>query len=70
MKRIYSSPHLIEVHQLKNLLERRGIECFVQNESSYGFHPEGAIHGDVPELWIADESTFARAMELKAEWLS
>ena len=53
MKRILSAPNLIEITQLKDVLESAGIACFVRNEVSAGLLGEVPLTESTPELWIA-----------------
>jgi hypothetical protein len=70
MKRIFSSPNLIEVTQLKQGLESAGIACFIRNEISAGLAPEIPMTESTPELWIQDDHNLAEAMQIKSDWQS
>ncbi len=65
--KIYTSPDLPMVGNIKNILESYGIACTIQKQFS-----SGAI-GDIPaiecwpELWIVDPNEFERAKEIVNE---
>ena len=64
MKKIFSAPIGMPVHNLKNVLEARGIACEVR-----GDHLRAGV-GDIPpneawvELWIVDDSQLEAAREI------
>jgi len=68
MKRIFSSPNLIEVAQLKDALEGASIACFIRNEFSAGLSPEIPLTESTPELWIENDQDIAQALRLKGDW--
>jgi hypothetical protein len=68
MKRVLSAPNLIEITQLKNVLESAGIACFIRNEVSAGLMGEVPLTECTPELWIADDQRLTEAMQMKADW--
>jgi hypothetical protein len=68
MKRIFSSPNLIEVAQLKDMLESAGIACFIRNEMSAGLAPEIPMSESAPELWIQEDHNLVEAVQIKGEW--
>lgn len=68
MKRIFSSPNLIEVAQLKDTLESASIACFIRNEFSSGLSPEIPLTESTPELWIENDQDISQALQLKADW--
>jgi hypothetical protein len=70
MKRIFSSPNLIEVTQLKDRLESEHIGCFIRNELSSGLSPEIPMTDSTPELWIQDDKDMVEAMQVKKDWQS
>ena len=67
MKRILSSPNLIEVIRLKDALESAGITCFIRNEISAGLAPEIPMTESTPELWIQDDENLVEAMRIKSD---
>ena len=70
MKRVFSSPNLIEVAQFKEALEEAGIACFVRNENSIGLVGGIPVTDGTPEVWIEDDSKFGVALQVKQEWLT
>jgi len=68
MKRVFSSPNLFEVTQLKDTLESANIACFIRNEISSGLAPEIPLTESTPELWIQDDHHFVEAMRMKKDW--
>lgn len=68
MQRIFSSPNLIEVTQLKHALERARIACFVRNEILSGLTGEIPFAESTPELWIQEDNDLAEAMRIKSDW--
>ena len=69
MKRIFTSPHLIEVSQLKDLMERAGIDCIIHNDLTHGYVAEGGLGFGHHELWVPDEE-WSEAAEVKSDWAS
>jgi hypothetical protein len=70
MKKIFSSPIVGEIPQLKNMLEGAGIACVLRNEISAGLSPEVPMAESTPELWIQDDDKLAEALQIKADFLS
>lgn len=68
MKIIFSSPQLIQVSQLKDMLERANIACFIRNEISSGLSPEIPMTESTPELWVQNDQDLTAAMEIKKDW--
>jgi hypothetical protein len=68
MKRIFSSPNLLEITQLKDTLESAGIGCFIRNEISSGLAPEIPMTESTPELWIQEDQNLVEAMQIKSDW--
>ena len=66
MKRVYSSPSLIEIAHLKNVLEHAGIECVMKNLALAGALGDLPFIDCAPELWVVDDSDAARAAALLA----
>ncbi|HTV39987.1 MAG TPA: DUF2007 domain-containing protein [Candidatus Sulfotelmatobacter sp.] len=70
MKRILTSPSLVTVSELKDMLVAAGIACFINNEVS------STLAGGVPqvecwpELWIDDDAREAEALHIKDQWQS
>jgi len=55
MKRVYSEPNPIFIHQLKELLEEKGIRTIIKNEFLTGGVGELPPTEVWPELWIVDK---------------
>lgn len=70
MKKIFSSPIVGEIPQLRNMLESAGIACLLRNEVSAGLSPEVPIAESTPELWIQDDNRLAEALQIKADFQS
>ena len=68
MKKIFSSPNLIEMTSLKDILEGAGMTCFIRNEMSTGLAPEIPANECTPELWIQDDDRLAEAQQIKQDW--
>ena len=67
MKKIFSSPIVGEIPQLRNMLESAGIACLLRNEASAGLSPEVPMTESTPELWIQDDHRLAEALQIKAD---
>ena len=70
MKKIFSSPIVGEIPQLRNMLESAGIACLLRNEISAGLSPEVPMAESTPELWIQDDHRLAEALQIKADFKS
>ncbi len=70
MKRIFSSPNLIEVTHLKDTLETVGIACSIRNELSSNLAPKIPMTENTPEVWIQDDHNFTEAMQVKSDWMA
>ena len=70
MKKIFSSPIVGEIPQLRNMLESAGIACILRNEISAGLSPEVPMAESTPELWIQDDDRLAEALQIKADFQS
>ena len=68
MKKILSSPNLVEISQLKVALESAGIASFIRNEISAGLMGEVPLTECTPELWIEDDQRLAEAVQMKSDW--
>jgi hypothetical protein len=69
MKLIFSSPDLVAVTHLKDLLESAGIDCVIENEVSSTLSGGVPMSEAVPELWIDDDSRLAEAQQIKQDYL-
>jgi hypothetical protein len=70
MKKIFSSPIVGEIPQLRNMLEGAGIACLLRNEISAGLSGEVPRNECTPELWIQDDQRLAEALQIKADFQS
>lgn len=68
MKRVFSSPDLIQASQLKDLLEREGIPCLIRNDILGNLAPEVPFTEAFPEVWVQNDSDAGRAEAIKADW--
>jgi hypothetical protein len=68
MKLILSSPDLVEINELKELLEDAGITCVINNEVSSQLLGAIPTIEATPELWIEDDSRLAEAEQIKKDW--
>ena len=55
MKRVFSEPNPIFIHQLKDLLEEKGIVCIIKNELLSGGAGELPPTEVWPELWVVNK---------------
>lgn len=67
MKLLYTHPNRMIVENMKNIVEREGIEVELQNEFSGGGIGELAPIDAWPELWLVDEKDFDKANKLLDE---
>ncbi|MGH7940024.1 MAG: DUF2007 domain-containing protein [Limisphaerales bacterium] len=70
LKCIFTCADLVTVSELKDMLEAADISCFINNEFAStlaGAVPQAEC---MPELWIADDSREAEAVQIKKDWLS
>ena len=70
MRKIFSSPIVGEIPQLRSMLESAGIACWVRNEVTAGLSPEIPLAESTPELWIQDAGRLAEALQIKADFQS
>ena len=68
MKLIYSSPDIVEINELRNLLEAAGIPCILNNEAAAKLAGGVPMSETMAELWVEDESRLAEAEEIKRDW--
>ena len=64
MKKVYVADNLVDAGLIKGLLENQGVECLVKNQSLAGALGELPPLECWPEIWVADESDYARAEEI------
>jgi len=61
MKLVYAHENRMVAHNVKNLLEQRGIEVVIKNEYLQGAAGELSAFDAWPEVWLVDESQYERA---------
>ena len=66
---VYSSPNLLMVAHLRNLLEIEGIDCLVKNEYLSGAAGELPPTEAWPELWVIEAHHHDLAREIVAKAL-
>ncbi len=64
MKMVYTNENLFLVNNVKNLIEAQGIHTFLKNEFAQGAVGEISAFDSWPEVWVFDDSDFARAFEI------
>lgn len=62
MQRIFNSPSLVKVTQLKDALEGAGIACFIRNEILSGLTGAIPLEESTPELWQYSASLVSPSM--------
>ena len=70
MQKIYSSLDLFMVGELKELLEKEGIDCEIKNEASSSLRGFIPLNESTPELWIQKNEDVNRALDLVRGWQS
>ncbi len=70
MKRIYSEPSPIFIHQIKDLLEEKGIQSIIKNEFLSGGVGELPPTEVWPELWLVNQEDKVPAKKIVDEFLS
>lgn len=56
------------VFQIKQLLDEKGIPCFVKNEFAIGAMGELSPMDVLPEVWISDAEWLPKALQFVAEF--
>ena len=69
MKRIYSEPNPIFIHQIKDLLEEKGIHSIIKNELLSGGVGELPPTEVWPELWVVNKEDKSSAKRIVEEFL-
>ena len=64
MIRIHTSPNAVEIHNLKNVLESRGIECEIRGEFRRVAVGELPVNECWIELWIRDAAEEKNARQI------
>jgi len=69
MKRVYAEPTPIFIHQLKDLLEEKGIGIIMKNEFLSGGVGELPPTEIWPELWVINKDDEAAAKRMVHEFI-
>jgi hypothetical protein len=64
MKMVYTNENQFLANNVKNLIEVQGINAFIKNEFSQGAVGEISAFDAWPEVWVYDDSDFARAEQI------
>jgi hypothetical protein len=64
MQFIFSDSDRLKVHQIQQLLEGQGIECFLKNEFAIGAMGETAPLDSLPEVWLLDAGNASKAKHI------
>lgn len=70
MKRIYSEQNSLFIHQIKDLLEEKGIKSIIKNEFLSGGAGELPPIEVWPELWIVEKEDKVPARKIVDDFLS
>lgn len=70
MKRIYSEQNSLFIHQIKDLLEEKGIKSIIKNEFLSGGAGELPPIEVWPELWIIEKEDKVPARKIVDDFLS
>ena len=65
MKELFTSRNSAEAGLLKEIIERKGIPCFLRNEVLLF----GELPVYYPELWILKDEDYGEARKLLNDWL-
>ena len=66
MQKVFSSEDRFLVTQVRDMLESKGITCFVKNEFAIGGAGELSPFDTWPEVWISDDEWLPKAKEFVA----
>jgi hypothetical protein len=69
MKKVYGHDDRFMVWQIKNLLEAKGIACFIKNEFAIGAMGELSALDVLPEVWINDDDWLPKAEDFIKDFL-
>jgi hypothetical protein len=69
MKRVYSEPNPIFIHQLRELLEEKGISSVIKNELLSGGVGELPPTEVWPELWVMNKADCNAAKKVVDEFM-
>jgi len=70
MKKLYTHENRLIIYNLKNLLQKAGIESQVTNEYASGAVGDLAAFETWPELWVPDSQQFDQAVSILNQILS
>ena len=68
MNKVYSHYDRFMVFQIKQLLDKQGIPCFVKNECAIGAIGELSPMDVMPEVWVSDPEWLPRAQQFVADF--
>ena len=68
MKKVYSHHDRFMIWQMQQLLEQRGIPCFIKNEFAIGAMGELSPLDVLPEVWLSDNEWERQALRIIAEF--
>jgi hypothetical protein len=63
MRKVYTHHDRFMVWQIKQLLEQRGIPCFIKNEFAIGAVGELSPFDVLPEVWLSDDEWLPKAQQ-------
>ena len=69
MKRVYSEPNQIFIHQIKDLLEEKRITSIIKNEHLSGGVGELPPTEVWPELWVVNKEDYEPAKRIVDEFM-
>ncbi len=69
MKRVFSSENVIDVWQIRNLLEVAGIKAVVKNADMMSAYGETPFVESWPEVWVEHSFDYLRAFDIVDEYL-
>lgn len=69
MKRVFSEPTPLFIHQIKDLLEEKGIATIIKNEFLAGGIGELPPTEVWPELWVVDKADKELAKKIVDEFI-
>ena len=64
MNKVYSHHDRFTVFQIKQLLDDKGIPCFVKNEFAIGAMGELSPMDVLPEVWISDPQWLPKVLQI------
>ncbi|MBA6233044.1 MULTISPECIES: putative signal transducing protein [unclassified Colwellia] len=66
MKLLYSNENQFLVNNVKNIIEAENISSFIKNEFAQGAVGEISAFDSWPEVWVANDEDYERALALLA----